>query len=215
MSVPAHDQRDFDFARKYDLPVRPVVRPADGALEGLPYLEPTTGGAREQRPVRRPHGRARRSRAWPSTRARRASASPPSAIACATGSSAASATGARPSPSSIARRTAWSACRTRSCPVMLPPDAPFTGEGGNPLEKVPEFVNAHLPALRRPGPARDGHHGHVRGLVLVLLPLPLAPQGRRPLRHQRRCATGSRWTSTWAGSSTPSCTWCTRASGRR
>ena len=28
---PAHDQRDLDFARKYGLPVRPVVRPADAA----------------------------------------------------------------------------------------------------------------------------------------------------------------------------------------
>ncbi len=27
MAVPAHDQRDFDFARKYNLPIRPVVQP--------------------------------------------------------------------------------------------------------------------------------------------------------------------------------------------
>lgn len=34
MSVPAHDQRDFDFARKYDLPVVVVVSPPDEALDG-------------------------------------------------------------------------------------------------------------------------------------------------------------------------------------
>ena len=31
MAVPAHDQRDFEFARKYGLPIRVVVQPADGA----------------------------------------------------------------------------------------------------------------------------------------------------------------------------------------
>ncbi|BBO72741.1 leucine--tRNA ligase [Desulfosarcina widdelii] len=34
MSVPAHDQRDFDFARKYDLPIVVVVRPPEEGLDG-------------------------------------------------------------------------------------------------------------------------------------------------------------------------------------
>jgi leucyl-tRNA synthetase len=37
-------------------------------------------------------------------------------------------------------------------PVVLPADAPFTGEGGNPLTKVPSFVNTTCP--RCGGPAR-------------------------------------------------------------
>ena len=32
MAVPAHDQRDFEFATKYGIPVKPVVYPAEGEL---------------------------------------------------------------------------------------------------------------------------------------------------------------------------------------
>jgi leucyl-tRNA synthetase len=44
MAVPAHDQRDFDFATAFDLPIRQVVRPADGEVdESVAYVEHTEG----------------------------------------------------------------------------------------------------------------------------------------------------------------------------
>ena len=39
MAVPAHDQRDFEFAKKFDLPIVLVVQPPDGAVSSADDLE--------------------------------------------------------------------------------------------------------------------------------------------------------------------------------
>jgi len=41
MAVPAHDQRDFEFAQKYELPIKAVIKPFDKDLE-LPLTEAFT-----------------------------------------------------------------------------------------------------------------------------------------------------------------------------
>jgi leucyl-tRNA synthetase len=39
MAVPAHDQRDFEFARKYDLPMKVVIQPKDETLDPAAMTE--------------------------------------------------------------------------------------------------------------------------------------------------------------------------------
>lgn len=43
MSVPAHDQRDFEFAQQYDLPIKPVIAPAHGPSLGEPLQSAYAG----------------------------------------------------------------------------------------------------------------------------------------------------------------------------
>ena len=43
MAVPAHDQRDFDFAKKYGMAIRPVVQPEGAALDGATMTEAYDG----------------------------------------------------------------------------------------------------------------------------------------------------------------------------
>ena len=42
-ACPAHDQRDFDFARKYELPILPVVKPSDKDTAGAAWVSSGKG----------------------------------------------------------------------------------------------------------------------------------------------------------------------------
>jgi leucyl-tRNA synthetase len=153
MSVPAHDQRDFEFARKYGLPVRTVIQPAkgerlpagdrleaaftdDGVLEGSgPFSGLPSAAARERmgdeargkgfgQPTVRWHLRD-----WGFSR-QRYWGTPIPIVHCPEH-------GPVPVPED-------------QLPVRLPAEAIITGTGEPPLAKVPSFVNTTCPRCGKP-----------------------------------------------------------------
>jgi leucyl-tRNA synthetase len=146
MSVPAHDQRDFEFARKYGIEVRVVIQPEGPRLDGATMEAAYDGPGRvvnsgefdglradEAIPLMAAHAEAKgfgkatttyRLKDWLISR-QRYWGTPIPVVYCEKD-------GMQPVPDA-------------ELPIVLPPDAPFTGEGGNPLEKVPAFVSATCP----------------------------------------------------------------------
>ena len=146
MSVPAHDERDFEFARKYGLKIRVVIQPDGLPLDGE-KLEASYDGV----------GRLVNSGPFDGLLSEEAI---PKMAAWAEEKGFGKATVTyRLKDWLISRQRYWGTpipvvyCPThgmqpvpeKDLPVVLPPDAPFTGEGGNPLEKVPSFVEAVCP----------------------------------------------------------------------
>ncbi len=150
MAVPAHDQRDYEFARKYQLPLRVVIQPPQGlspeamdkAYEGEGVMVnsgPFTGLASEQGReaiVRylEEKGIGRRAvhyrlRDWGISR-QRYWGTPIPIIYCAS-------CGTVPVP-------------YNDLPVRLPMEVKITLMGGSPLANVPEFVNVPCPSCQRP-----------------------------------------------------------------
>jgi leucyl-tRNA synthetase len=146
MSVPAHDQRDFEFARKYGIDVRVVIQPEGGDLDGA-TLEAAYDGP----------GRVVNSGRFDGLAA--AEAIPRMAAWAEEKGFGRATVTYRLKDWLISRQRYWGTpipviyCETDGVvpvpddqlPVILPADAPFTGEGGNPLEKVAAFVNATCP----------------------------------------------------------------------
>jgi leucyl-tRNA synthetase len=170
MAVPAHDTRDFEFAKKYGIRIVKVIE------QGTPRERDREDFLRkEEREIERRGG------------------APTDSVECFTGEGVLVASGPFTGLSSEKGREAiaadaekrgiggarvryrlrdWLISRQRywgtpipmvqcdSCgwvpvpetqlPVILPPDAPFTGQGGNPLTKVDSFVKTPCPVCGRP-----------------------------------------------------------------
>ncbi len=154
MAVPAHDERDFEFCRAYDIPVVPVIRPADGTL--------ADGGAMAEAFL--DYGILEESGEWSGFSSAEAR-DKMMAFAARNGFGTQAIT-YRIKDWGISRQRYWGTpipiiyCRQcgavpvpeQDLPVLLPENVKITGKGRSPLEAVESFI--HVPCPTCGAPAR-------------------------------------------------------------
>ncbi len=156
MAVPAHDERDFEFCRKYGLPIRVVIQPS----QGEPLVEEKMTAAFDE------HQNGKLVNSGPYN-----GLSPDEAIAKMTAFAEKKGFGKgevvfRLRDWGISRQRYWGTpipvvycpdhglqpVPDKDLPVLLPPNPKLTGEGESPLAATPEFVNTTCPKCG--GPAK-------------------------------------------------------------
>ena len=153
MAVPAHDQRDFEFARKYGLPIVVVIQPPEGTLT------PETMTAAYEDPGILVN--SKKFDGMPSEAAKEAITT-----ALEVQGQGSRTVHFRLKDWGISRQRYWGApipiiycdkCGVQTVPeaelpVRLPLDVAISGEGGSPLARLASFLNTTCPACQ--GPAR-------------------------------------------------------------
>lgn len=151
MGVPAHDQRDFEFAKKYNLPIRIVIQPEGQnmkagemteafAAEGIMENSGEFNGLGNKEALERMIARAEelgigkrkvnfRLRDWLISRQRYWGA---------------------PIPVVYCPHCGTVEVPADQLPVMLPENVKFTGQGKSPLSECPDFVNTTCPKCGAP-----------------------------------------------------------------
>ncbi|MCM3902118.1 MAG: leucine--tRNA ligase [Pyrinomonadaceae bacterium] len=163
MSVPAHDQRDFECAQKYSLPIRQVIAPVSHVQPAAePVSKTGTDQSGEMHQSFTDYGVLINSNEWGGKL---------SEIAIREMTQHAEqhkfgggAVTYRLRDWGVSRQRFWGApvpiINCEHCgavavpyedlPVVLPETAEFTGSGQSPLAGVPEFVNTTCPKCKRP-----------------------------------------------------------------
>ena len=163
MSVPAHDQRDFEFAQKYSLPIRQVIAPVSHAQHPAEPISKTgTDQSAEMHLAFTDYGVLINSGEWGGKLSEVAIRE--MASYAADHKFGGGAVTYRLRDWGVSRQRFWGApvpiiycdhCGMvpvpyEDLPVILPEKAEFTGTGQSPLAGVAEFVNTTCPKCKRP-----------------------------------------------------------------